>query len=373
MRLIALLVIIHILTAYARAQSCAPNSPSTNLTTGNGSLALLPALEQKNTGLCYAYTISQLVDARRYVNPANRSTRISPLVLGIQTPQNSNFLQRSRLDDGGSPSAALAALTASGNVVCDDRYIQKLYGDADDQYTYFGTIELMFKQLREAYFKPCSDTPVQRKQKATMTIRELRSYMTASQLNGAPDGGMTDFMADLGGIVSRLNQLPANSFVNYNQSINSTLISPSLARICERHTFRVPAMRAVGLYRSGQIGTAGMNPAEPKAMSDYAWNILSRPGAQPVGVGFCSNILTTNNTFISPGGNKTSCGPHAAVLAGVRCAGGRRQFLLRNTWGKNCGQNLAARHRNNCDQRGNVWVDAGNLMLSAEKVYQVTP
>ena len=373
MRLIGLLILIHLITAYARAQTCAPNSPNTNLTTGNGSLALLPALDQKGTGLCYAFTISQLVDARRYVNPANRRGRISPLALGIQTPQSMNFLQRSRLDDGGSPQAALAALTTPGNVICDEAYVSKLFGDADDQYTYFGTVELMFKQVREAYFKPCGDTPIQRKQKATLTISSLRSYMTASQLQGAPDGGMTDFMADLGGIVAHLNQLPGNSFANYNASLNSTLISPSLRRICEKHTFGVPPMRLTGLYRSGQIGSAGLQSAEPKAMSDYAWNLLTRPGAQPVGIGFCSNILTSNNAFITPGTNKSSCGPHAAVLAGARCVNGRRQFLLRNTWGKNCGQNLAARFRANCDQRGNVWVDGGNLLLSAEKVYQVTP
>lgn len=373
MRLIVLLVLIHLVHSVARAQTCAPNSPSTNITTGNGSLALLPALDQKGTGLCYAYTISQLVDARRYLNPANRTTRISPLVLGIQTPQNSNFLQRSRLDDGGTPSAALAALTAQGNVMCDEKYIQRLYGDADDQYSYFGTIELMFKNLREAYYKPCADTPQQRRQKAITTIREIRSYMTASQLKGSPDGGMTDFMADLGGIVSHMAQLPSSSFANYNNSINSTLISPSLARICERHSFRVPAFKLTGLFAQGQLPSPGLRPADPKAMSDYAWNALSRPGAQPIGIGFCSNILTTNNSFIKPGGSKSSCGPHAAVLAGVRCAGGRRQFLLRNTWGKNCGQYLAARHKSNCDQRGNVWVDAGNLMMSADKVYQVTP
>jgi hypothetical protein len=373
MRLIVLLVFIHFITTVARAQTCAPNSPQTNLTTGNGSLALLPALDQKGTGLCYAYTISQLVDARRYVNPANRTTRISPLILGIQTPQSSNFLQRSRLDDGGSPSAALSALTVPGNVVCDDRYIQKLYGDADDQYTYFGTVELMFKQLREAYYKPCSDTPQVRKQKALITIKEMRSYMTASQLKGAPDGGMTDFMADLGGIVSHMAQLPSSSFGNYNQAMNSNLISPSLVRICEHHRFNVPPMKISGLYVRGSLPSTGLQVAEPKAMSDYAWNTLSRPGAQPVGIGFCSNILKTNTNFITPDSSKSTCGPHAAVLAGVRCIGGRRQFLLRNTWGKNCGSNLAARYKSNCDQRGNVWVDGVNLMLSAEKVYQVTP
>ena len=371
MRLIGLLILIHLMTAYARAQSCAVNSPSTNLTTANGSLALLPALDQKGTGLCYAFTISQLADARRYVNPANRRGRISPMALGIQTPQSSNFLQRSRLEDGGSPQAALAALTAPGNVVCDERYVTRLYGDSDDQYSYFGTIELMYKNIREAYFKPCSDTPAQRKQKALMSIREIKSYMTASQLNGAPDGGITDFVADLGGIVSRMAQLPSASFANYNQSFNSNFISPALGRICEGHRLSVPPMRITGLYRQGQLPSQGLQAADPNRMSDYAWNILSRPNAQPVGVGFCSNILTGNNTFIQPTASKQQCGPHAAVLAGVRCVGGKRQFLLRNSWGNNCGRQLAKRHRSNCDNRGNVWIDAGQLMMSAEKVYQV--
>ena len=371
MRLIGLLILIHLITAYARAQSCAANSPSTNLTIGNGSLSKLPALDQKSTGLCYAYTISQLADAKRYLNPATRKGRISPMALGIQTPQNSNFLTRSRLEDGGSPQAALSTLLSSGTVICDENYITRLYGDADDQYSYFGTIELMFKDLREAYFKPCGDTPQQRKQKANLTIRQLKSYMTASQLQGAPEGGMTDFMADLGGIVANLAKLPANTFTGYNQSFNNTLITPSLRRICEGHRLTVPQMRITGLYRQGQLPSPGLQAADQKKMSDYAWNILSRPGAQPIGVGFCSNILTTSNTFIQPGGSKQHCGPHAALLAGVRCAGGKRQFLLRNSWGNNCGSQLHARHKTNCDRRGNVWVDAENLMKSSDKVYQL--
>lgn len=378
MRWFFLSFLVGLLPAVALAQACPANSPTTNLTLSPGSLSLLPAIDQGGTGLCYAFTVSQLVDARRFTNPANRGRRISPLPVGMLTPQATNFLKKSRLDDGGSVKGALDTLMRSGNPVCSHAHVSRLYGDTDDQFTIFGTMEIFFKQIREAYYTPCNCATANRRQKALGSINEMRIFMTTpSLLEQNPSEGMNNFLADLATIIIKMNDLPPQAFANYNDSFNSQLLVPYFNRLCRGQTVSVPKLKLSGIRRNNQDLTSGLAPVSPstqlKRFSDHAWDLLAQGGAQPVGVNFCSSMLTGSSTFVSPdiGGNQ--CGNHAAVLAGKRCRAGRRQFLLRNSWGDDCGQNLASRHRANCDGRGNVWVDAESLMKSAYSLYQTVP
>lgn len=379
MRSIFLSLLVGLLPSLSFGQSCSESSSqSSNLTVSPGSLSSLPAMDQGGTGLCYAFTISQLVDARRYLNPANRQTRISPLALGMLTPQSSNFLQRSRLEDGGSTKGALEALMRAGTPVCDEKYVRKLYGDTDDQYSVFGSMELMFKQIREAYYTPCNCTATKRRQNALGSISEMRNFMSSpSMLEGTPSEGVNGFLADLATIIISMNDLPPAAFANYNQSFNSRLLVPYFNRLCRGNTITVPPLKLSGLRSSDHDLNSGLtsvpNNQQLKRFSDYAWNILRQPGAQPVGVNFCSAMLTGTSSFVSPAIGDDRCGNHAAVLAGQRCKAGKRQFLLRNSWGNNCGDQLAPRHRPSCDGKGNVWVDAESLMLSSYSLYQTVP
>ncbi len=378
MRSFILSLLVGLLPALSYGQACAPNSSGNNLTVSPGSLSLLPAMDQGGTGLCYAFTISQLADARRYLNPANRQKRISPLALGMLTPQSSNFLKRSRLDDGGSVKGALDTLLRPGNPVCDDKYVRKLYGDTDDQFSIFGTMELMFKQIREAYYTPCNCTAAARRQDALGNISQMRTFMTGrSLLEGTPSEGVNSFLADLATIIVKLNDLPPAAFASYNESFNSRLLVPYFNRLCRGNTISVPPLKLSGIRRNNHDLNSGLAPVannqQLKRFSDHAWGLLSQAGAQPIGVNFCSAMLTGTSSFVSPDIGDSRCGNHAAVLAGQRCKAGKRQFLLRNSWGNNCGDQLAARHRPNCDGKGNVWVDAESLMMSAYSLYQTVP
>ena len=335
-------------------------------------------MDQGGTGLCYAFTISQLADARRYINPANRQKRISPLALGMLTPQKSDYLKRSRLDDGGSVKGALETLMKPGNPICDQKYVSRLYGSTDDQFTAFGTMELMFKQIREAYYTPCNCTPAKRRQEALNSISGMRTYMTSPNLlEGLPSENVNGFLADLATIIIKMNDLPPTAFANYNESFNSRLLVPYFTRMCRGNTVSVPPLKLSGLRSGDHDLNSGLTSVpsnqQVKRFSDHAWSILSQSGAQPVGVNFCSAMLTGTSSFVSPAIGDSRCGHHAAVLAGQRCKAGKRQFLLRNSWGQNCGDQLAARHRPNCDGKGNVWVDGESLMLSAYSLYQTVP
>ena len=378
MRYFVLSLLVGLLPSLVFAQACPTNSSTSNLTQPPGTLAQLPAMNQGSTGLCYAFTVSQLVDARRFTNPANRSKRISPLALGMLTPQANNFLNRSRLDDGGSVKGALDTLLRPGTPVCSQRHVSRLYGDTDDQFTVFGTMEMMFKQIREAYYTPCNCTASARRQDALSNIQEMRTFMTSrSLLEGTPSEGVNPFLADLAAIIVRLNDLPPSAFANYNDSFNSRLLLPYFNRLCRGHTISVPALRLNGLRAADKELNSGLTPvpngtAQITHFSNHAWNILAQPSAQPLGINFCSAMLTGSSTFVSPNISGNQCKNHAAVLAGQRCRGGRRQFLLRNSWGEDCGD-LAPRHRANCDGRGNLWVDGENLMRSTYSLYQTVP
>lgn len=377
MRALSLTATLFFSTVSAVAQTCTATSPTINLTTGSGSLARLPALDQGNTGLCYAFTISQLVDAQRYRDPAARG-RISPLSTGMLTPQLSQPLTRSRLTDGGSIRGAFDTLYTPGNPVCEHGRIERLYGDADDQYSYFGTVELMYKGIREAHYAICGCTPGQRRETARNRVGQLSEWVNNEELLvGSPQASTRDLISDLGEVVLRLNDLPPASFGNYNASINQRLLVPLFSRICHQHTVRVPSLSLRGMRDPRHDTTSDLTPASganpTQALSNYAWNLLARPGAQPVGITFCSAMLTGESSFISPAIGHERCGTHAAVLAGVRCVNGQRQFLLRNSWGPDCGEDLAARHRPNCDGRGNLWVNGSSLMGSTYSLYQTVP
>lgn len=359
---------------YASAQSCAPNTPTVDLTRSPGPLALIPPMDQQDSSLCYAFTIAQLVDAKRYVDPRQRQGRISPLSLGVLTPQAGNAVVKSRLFDGGSAKTALQTLNTAGNPICDDSYMRKLYGDTNNQIEFFGTMELVFKSIREAYFKPCNDTPVQRKAKAQESINSMSAIIRNNAfMKGSPDGPIKDFLGDLTAIVVHMNKFPPSSFANYNDTLNRNLLIPFLSRACEGHTVRVPPYRFFGVQRNTNLQEAGLRPVPAANLTNVAWTNLLKPGASPIGFSFCSKMLTTNTAWMSPDNSEKVCGRHAAILAGARCVNSRRQFLVRNSWGANCGSTLAARHRPNCDRRGNVWVDADLLMKSTSSLYQVGP
>ncbi|MGZ6359119.1 MAG: hypothetical protein ACXWP1_08205, partial [Bdellovibrionota bacterium] len=97
--------------------------------------------------------------------------------------------------------------------------------------------------------------------------------------------------------------------------------------------------------------------------------LLPSADAQPVSVSLCSNVLYKNRDYdgvLQDGGNAADCEHHQALVTGRRALGRRTQFLLRNSWGTDCG---AARKLWSCDGTGNVWIDADALSAN---VYEIS-
>jgi hypothetical protein len=96
--------------------------------------------------------------------------------------------------------------------------------------------------------------------------------------------------------------------------------------------------------------------------------LLSGPKAQPVSVSLCANVLDKDKTFngvLTDGSERDSCDHHQALIIGKRVNGRRTQFLLRNSWGTECG---TAASMWGCDGKGSSWVDGDSL---SSNVYEI--
>ncbi|MDC0255956.1 hypothetical protein OAK75_13740 [Bacteriovoracales bacterium] len=118
-------------------------------------------------------------------------------------------------------------------------------------------------------------------------------------------------------------------------------------------------------------------------ISKVYWTIRKllekKDNPQPVGIGYCSRILTKKGfrgvNVASDTGEvqpRMGCRGHASIIVGQRERGGTCQFLIRNTWGNDCHVYKPAGWECKKDKNGKaagVWVDAKELSYNVLSVY----
>jgi hypothetical protein len=117
---------------------------------------------------------------------------------------------------------------------------------------------------------------------------------------------------------------------------------------------------------------------------------LSLTNAQPVGIGYCSNVLVMpqpyrgyrrgNGCDPDPADSSASRGTHASIVVGRRWNPARRtcQLLVRNSWGKICKPEYTTRAPWGCsaadgEKAGQIWVDEEDLARNSFDVSYITP
>lgn len=172
------------------------------------------------------------------------------------------------------------------------------------------------------------------------------------------------------------------------------ILSSNCARSGHSRKLELPKFSHIGYVAPGVVGVNGRNhrPDNPTAifqeMHDYIGYLQLRikdKTSLPVGISHCSAFLMLgqeaagfDNKAMYQGGH---CGKHATLVVGKRTntTSGKLQFLLRNSWGANCGRNR--NHTNHilsqrweCVDGGNLWVDADalerNLLELVDFVYR---
>jgi hypothetical protein len=91
-------------------------------------------------------------------------------------------------------------------------------------------------------------------------------------------------------------------------------------------------------------------------------------------VGYCSKIISEGPGY--RGLFKSDCGMHASIIVGQRDdSKGKRQFLVRNSWGANCNgihsqwQCAAPRGQ----YGGQFWIDARELLVNSQSLEAIVP
>ena len=101
----------------------------------------------------------------------------------------------------------------------------------------------------------------------------------------------------------------------------------------------------------------------PKKFKNKIHEILESQNPQPIGVGYCGNLLSKDSSFrgFKKGAlgfvsldvlTGSDCRLHESVVIGRRKVNGKCQLKIRNSWGAD-----ASYHHWDSDDNGNVWVD----------------
>ena len=353
-------------TAGADAYSCSNLEPEINLTVGSGSLSRVAPINQEDSQACFAVGMSELIDAQRLRDPNVPTSKIAPINVAVLSP--SDVPQKKSRLERGNTSTSFRAIISNTDSLCDQSYLESLLGSFDDQQSYFGTLENMAKIIWQSEMALRHEAPPASSSLAEATLAAQLYFSTPALYHVEPEGGISLFAADWYQILSRYENQDIQTLRDFNSSFDSGLMRPFLQRLCQGHLVdktTVPALILKGIVRDGFDSHFPIKSED--GMVNYAWSALKTANPQPIGVGFCATMLTKGGFFV-PYTYDDRCNQHFAVLAGSRCENNRRQFLIRNSWGPECGDQLATNLKSGCDHRGNLWVDGQNLIRSSFKL-----
>jgi len=101
-------------------------------------------------------------------------------------------------------------------------------------------------------------------------------------------------------------------------------------------------------------------------------DFLSGKNAQPVGIGYCANLVTSKNYRYKP--KDYNCERHASVILGKRKRNNRCEFFLRNTWGNTCDKIPWECNSNpKYPEAHGYWVDGEALAKNLQELVYLRP
>ncbi len=176
-------------------------------------------------------------------------------------------------------------------------------------------------------------------------------------------------------IAKQLKQSNATAFLDAfgaQACTGANRIHPRLP-VCNSNGFWLPHRECPGNYSAD--GLKSENDARIK-IEHQIDTILRNPKPLPVGITFCDNLLRQGVSYEShillrDGGNG-DCSLHTALIIGERLnkTKNRREFLLRNSWGKGCG--LSSDWECN-PANGDLWISADVLAKNILLTHTLAP
>lgn len=299
-----------------------------DMTGPGGSMEHVAIRAQGAQPICFAEAAAQVVDAWRFTHQdTDYSFQTSGLVAALQTYQRSGQVE---LEGGGWVKEAIE--TIKTNKAC----------------SLAATLETKDSQMVDDIVA------------LLKTARNDKKFDELKQLGTSP------YCLPPGQFLPDTEQLIRLA----QDSDPQRLFSRALVVPCQGKNLK--AAPKIGL-----IPLLDVVASPPLEISQRLSAQIKNPGSMPVPLDFCANLLKDRGyrASFSRSGPDTRCseGQHAVLVVGKRPnpQNGRCEFLIRNSYGPDCGRGKQAGLAWDCDGRGNTWIDAEALSRSAYHLYQV--
>jgi hypothetical protein len=301
--------------------SAAPEACSTvELSQQIDGFGAIPRWSQGRTHLCYAYSAASLIDTYRFNHGDKDLSHItSPLLLAVKTIEN--YRASGSTFSGGKIEHAFATARQFGT--CNAKIITDRLGPHSTDVL----IESLARQYRDAL-----RTPDEKFQNAEKVLRFLQN--SGVKAEDLPDE----------------NEIEKNFALNQDEFVSHTLLS-----FCH-DTKKLDYLPAPKVLFQPQ--------ASSDAIEDRMQNLLS--GHTPVGINFCSNVVTDPHHQGKLVGNKWVCHEnlnHSAVVAGRKLINGQCHFLVQDT-----GCDGYSRVPGACRQN-QYWIEVRQLLANTHGIF----
>jgi hypothetical protein len=316
----------------------------------------LPVLDQGGYGLCYSYAASTLIDFQRITLESNREQR------HMTDPTAAALLAAPLVMDddveGGQICDVVNSLSSLGYACSNAGIVLKQVRSMGvDLHPRLAQVFMPFL-TREQEFKAVSpkfvNTSHRQKNLKKLTIDQQQMLARYDELEKWIEIELKIRVLSRDRLPNRENLFSFfqnvyinNSWASFAAEFNYLLIR----KTCENSKFSMPKLRCLDFERFDRFSMLDANLAAQR----------------PVGVSFCSTVLTDkNHTGLVKAGQTADCAPHAVVVVGRRNHFGTCQYLIRNSWG------VSKRYPWPVSN-GDIWVDEPALRRNTFKVSVVVP
>ncbi len=310
----------------------------------------MPLYDQGKNGICYAYSAAQLVDYWRETHSVQfknmkmaQSTPVYAALLARMYEQTPGYVSKATLSYG-TVYGALMGIKTYG--MCQEKVIE----DSLNRFAKSKKINTKdFLYETERYLtqhKPYRKKGVFRKYFMEPFENFKRKYR-ASEI---------DF--------KRVNEtmkpfLNSQDYISFMKAIFGDCFKKENIYLDTR---RIPIPKVMEMDQNAIL------------MEEKVKELLNKKTkAQPIGIGYCQNILEKSN-YLGINHKRVTpqvlrgCHGHASLIVGKRERGGRCQFLVRNTYGTHCKYDWECMKNKKGEALG-IWVDAKALMKNTRRIY----
>lgn len=322
-----------------------------------GTVEKMPIHDQDGLGICFAETGAQLFDSLLNQHGVTHP-RTSSLHAALLTKLNfSDPSQASRSNnggiDGGDACATVRGLSSSGACSHESylRFLNTGWPKAS-----VGQLYDLYETHRQALEAELKSKKLQKEIDQTVSRHAfaLMDGILATCSPNRPSVVKLPTFDELGRI------LQEGSFPSLARGVFGSDCQP-------KDKFRAPfeiTCQAIGTYG---YSSREMRPVLQRRLLQH---LTQGKTATPVGISYCSallesgpewkkNLSQTEDFFRAP-----DCRFHASIVVGKRQKNGSCQFLIRNSWGTDCG----AYAKNWECEKGQIWIDADALLENTREL-----